>query len=118
VAIEEHNESKELAIKFAKIAQEYKSRDVQVVDLRGKSPATYFFVIATCKSGRQARTVADQINNCSKEMDQVRFGQAGYEAGKWVLLDFVDVVVHIFDEEYREFYQLEKLWGDAPFLKF
>ena len=113
-----HNDSKELAVRFAKIAQEHKSRDVQVMDLRGKSPATYFFVIATCKSGRQARTVADQINNCSKEMGQARFGQAGYVAGKWILLDFVDVVVHIFDEEYRQYYQLEKLWGDAEFLKF
>jgi ribosome-associated protein len=118
VANTEHNDSKELAIQFAKIAREYKSRDVQVIDLRGKSPATYFFVIATCRSGRQARTVADEINNCSKQMGHSRFGQAGYEAGKWVLLDFVDVVVHIFDEEYREYYQLEKLWGDAEFLKF
>ena len=43
-----------------------------------------------------------------------RFGRAGYEQGRWILLDFVDVVVHLFDAEYRNFYDLELLWGDAP----
>ena len=111
-------ESKEFAIAIAKIARDNKGRDVQVIDLRGKSPATDFFVIATSTSQRQARTVSDEINNYSKEIDFGRFGQAGYEAGRWILLDFVNVVVHIFDEEYREYYQIENLWGDAEIMEF
>ena len=114
---DEHNDSKDLALRFAKIAKECNSKDVQVIDLRGKSPATYFFVIATCTSGRQGRTVSDEINKLAKELGHTRFGQAGYEAGRWILLDFVDVVIHIFDEEYRDYYQLERLWGDAEVLK-
>ena len=115
---DKHNDSKEFAVAIARIVSDNKGRNVQVIDLRGKSPATYFFVIATSTSGRQGRSVSDEINKFAKQQGHARFGQAGYEAGRWILLDFIDVVVHIFDEEYREYYQLEKLWGDAEFLKF
>ena len=111
-------ESKEFAIAVAKIARDNNSRNVQVLDLTGKSPATDFFVVATSTSQRQARTVSDEINNYSKTVDYQRFGQAGHEAGKWILLDFVNVVVHIFDDEYREYYQIERLWGDAEVINF
>ena len=106
-------ESKDFALAAGRIAVELNSRDVTVVDLRGKSPATDFFVIATCTSGRQGRTACDKIIEFAKEHKIQRFGMAGYEQGKWVLIDFVDVVVHIFDDEYREYYELETLWGDA-----
>ena len=111
-------ESREFAINVAKIARDNNSRQVQVLDLRGKSPATDFFVVCTSTSQRQARTVSDEINNYSKEVDYMRFGQAGHEAGRWILLDFVNVVVHIFDDEYRDYYQIERLWGDAEVLNF
>ena len=106
-------ESKVFALETAKIAIELNCRDVMVVDLRGISPATDFFVIATCTSDRQGRTVCDKIMEFARENGIARFGLAGYEQGKWVLIDFVDVVVHIFDAEYREYYELETLWGDA-----
>lgn len=115
---EKHNDSKEFALAIAKIARDSKGRDVQVIDLRDKSPATYFFVIATTTSGRQGRSISDEINKFAKEHGHSRFGQAGYESGRWILLDFVDVIIHIFDEEYRDYYQLEKLWGDAESIKF
>ncbi len=83
------------------------------MDLRGLSPATDYFVIATGTSDRQMRTVIDEISVHAKKNGHQRFGQAGYEQGRWILVDFVDVVIHVFDKEYREYYDLEMLWGDA-----
>jgi ribosome-associated protein len=105
------------AIAAAKIAVDRRCKDITVLDLRGKSPVTNYFIIATSTSDRQARTVADEIGEQAKKKDFMRFGQAGYEQGRWILMDFVDVVVHIFDEEYREYYDLEILWGDAERVK-
>jgi ribosome-associated protein len=91
------------ALKAAKLAADLHCTDIIILDLRGKSPATDYFVIATGTSNRQIRTV----------QGLQRFGRAGYEQAKWVLLDFVDVVIHVFDSQYRDYYDLELLWGDA-----
>ena len=105
--------AKEFAQAAARIARERRCSDIVVLDLRGLSPATDYFVIATGTSQRQMRTVADETSQAGREQGMSRFGRAGYEQGRWILLDFVDVVVHLFDPEYREFYDLELLWGDA-----
>jgi ribosome-associated protein len=109
--------SREFALEAAKIALHDNCTDVVVLDLTGKSPATDYFIIATGTSDRQTRTVADEITEFGKKHKFNVFGRAGYEQGKWVLLDFVDVVVHIFDAEFRQYYDLELLWGDAEKLK-
>ena len=109
--------AKGFALEAAKLAKERRCTDIVVLDLGGKSPATDFFVIATGTSNRQIRTVADEICEMARNHDLQRFGRAGYEQGRWVLLDFVDVVIHIFDDEYRDYYDLELLWGDAERLK-
>jgi len=101
------------AIEAAKVAAERHCTGIVVLDLRGISPATDYFVIATGTSGRQMRTVADEICVEAKKQNAQRFGRAGYEQGRWIVLDFIDVVVHIFDSEYRDYYDLELLWGDA-----
>jgi ribosome-associated protein len=108
-----NKKAKEFAIAAAKIAQERHCTDIVVLDLRGLSPATDYFVIATGTSGRQMRTVADETSQAGREQGFPRFGRAGYEQGRWILLDYVDVVVHLFDPEYRQFYDLDLLWGDA-----
>ncbi len=110
--------AKELSIAAARIAAERHCSDILVLDLRGKSPATDFFVIATGTSDRQMRTVADEISTEAKGSGFSVFGRAGYEQAKWILLDFVDVVVHIFDSEFRDYYDLELLWGDAKKINF
>ncbi len=111
---EQHNDSdRAFAVAVARSALENHCTDVTVMDLCGKSPATNYFVIATSTSQRQGRTVADEIHQISHLHDFERFGRAGYEQGRWILLDYVNVVVHIFDEEYRDYYDLEMLWGDA-----
>jgi len=111
---ERKNESgKAFALAAAKLAAERHCSDIVVLDLKGTSPATDFFVIATGTSDRQIRSVADEISQEARQMDFARFGRAGYDQGRWILLDFVDVVIHLFDGEYRNYYDLEMLWGDA-----
>jgi ribosome-associated protein len=108
---------KELALAAARIARERNCTNVTVLDLTGISPATNFYVIATGTSDRQSRTVADEISAEAKEQGHQRFGIAGYDKGQWVLLDFVGVVVHIFDQQRRDYYNLDMLWGDAKKLE-
>jgi len=106
-------DAENFAIAAAKLAKTLNCKQITVQDLVGKSPATDYFVIATGTSNRQIRTVCDEISALAREMGFPRFGKAGYEQAKWILMDFVDVVVHIFDNEYRDYYDLELLWGDA-----
>lgn len=113
-----NKQAKEFAIAAARIARDRHCSDIVVLDLRGLSPATDYFVIATGTSERQMRTVADECSEIGREQGMTRFGRAGYEQGRWILLDFVDVVVHLFDSEYRGFYDLELLWGDAEKVEF
>ena len=107
------NPAKDFALSAAKVAAGRHCSDIVVLDLRSKSPATDYFVIVTGTSDRQMRTVADEICQTAREQNFKRFGRAGYEQARWILLDFVDVVIHIFDGEYRDYYDLELLWGDA-----
>jgi ribosome-associated protein len=108
-----NEQAKEFAVAAAQIAESRHCTDIVVLDLRDLSPATDYFVIATGTSDRQMRTVADEVSEAGRQRGTQRFGRAGYEQARWILLDFVDVVVHIFDTEYRQFYDLELLWGDA-----
>jgi ribosome-associated protein len=112
-----NEKSRTFALDAARVASGRHCSDIVVLDLKGKSPATDYFVIATGTSDRQMRAVADEICDAAKEQGQQRFGRAGYEQARWILLDFVDVVIHIFDAEYRDYYDLELLWGDARQLK-
>ena len=105
--------AKAFALAAAKVAAGRHCTDIVVLDLRGISPATDYFIIATGTSDRQMRTVADEISEAARQQGMQRFGRAGYEQARWILLDFVDVVIHIFDAEYRDYYDLELLWGDA-----
>ncbi|MBN2590356.1 MAG: ribosome silencing factor [Sedimentisphaerales bacterium] len=111
------NVQKKFAVAAAKIAAENHCTDIVVLDLKGISQATDYFVIATGTSGRQMKTVADEISQAGRDSGFQRFGRAGYDQGRWILLDFIDVVVHIFDSENRQYYDLELLWGDAKKVK-
>jgi ribosome-associated protein len=113
LADSKNDDARKFALAAAKLAHERHCTDIVVLDLRGKSPATDYFVILTGTSDRQMRSVADDICAEAREMGFQRFGRAGYDQARWILLDYVNVVIHIFDEEYREYYDLELLWGDA-----
>jgi ribosome-associated protein len=85
-----------------------------VLDLRGVTPMFDYFVIATGSSGRQIHAMADEIKReIAKEFADKPRGTEGYEEGRWIVLDYGDVVVHLFDAEAREFWDLEGLWSDA-----
>jgi ribosome-associated protein len=99
----------------AELALERKARDVVALDLRGISSATDHFVLATGNSDIQVRAIAEHIRDGLKgEMDERADHVEGLEGGRWVLMDYIDFVVHVFHPQAREFYQLEGLWGDAP----
>lgn len=108
-----NEDTKAFALEAAKLARDRHCTDIVVLDLHGKSPATDYFVIVTGTSDRQMRSVADEISEKAREHGLQRFGRAGYDQARWILLDYVDIVIHIFDTEYRDFYDLELLWGDA-----
>ena len=105
--------AKAFAVAGAKLAKDRHCTDVVVLDLHGVYPATDFFVIATGTSDRQMRSLADEISQEGRKTGFARFGRAGYDQAHWILLDYIDVVVHLFTEEYRQYYDLEMLWGDA-----
>lgn len=106
--------ARELAIESARIAAADNCRDVVVLDLRGVSPVTDYFVIATGTSSRQLRTVADDLSKRGRELGSKVWQIAGLESSDWIVLDFVDVVVHLFDEPHRRYYDLELIWGESP----
>jgi len=106
-------DAKTFALLAAQLAASRHCSDIVVLNLKGISPATDYFVIATGTSNRQIKSVADEIGEIARSRGLQRFGRAGYEQARWILLDFVDVVIHLFDSQYRDYYDLELLWGDA-----
>jgi ribosome-associated protein len=85
-----------------------------VLDLRGLSNATDFFVIASGTSDAHVRGIGERVMETLQRRGHRAHHVEGLPGGRWVLLDFVDFVVHLFHPETRSFYQLERLWGDAP----
>ena len=85
-----------------------------VLDLRGISSATDYFVIASGNSDVQVKAIAEHVMSELKKEGSRAEHVEGLRGGRWVLLDFIDFVVHVFHPQARTFYQLENLWGDAP----
>ena len=106
--------SRALACEIAQLAQDRHCRDIVILELAGLSPVALHFVIGTGTSNQQIRAVAEEMGELGKTRGFSIYGRAGVEQGRWAVIDFVDTVVHLFDEEYRNFYDLELLWGDAP----
>jgi len=106
--------AEQFAIELARLASDNKCDDVTVMDLRGRSSVTDFFVICSGSSDRQMRSTADVMEAHAKKLGERVYGVCGYQTAQWILVDFVDVVVHIFAAEQRQYYDLELLWGDAP----
>lgn len=102
----------------AELALEKKARDVMVLDLRGLSSATDHFVLATGGSDIQIRAIADHVEDELKKEGVRPSHVEGKGGGQWVLLDYIDFVVHVFHPTTRGYYQLETLWGDAPRVEF
>ena len=98
----------------AKIAADNKGRDILVLDMRACTPLYDYFVISTGTSRRQIHTLAEETDAALRAEGDTRMGIEGYEASKWVVQDYGDILVHVFDPDTRDYYKLEELWADAP----
>lgn len=106
--------SLQLALTAARVAAENRGRDIAVLDMRELTPIFDYFVIATGTSRRQLHAISEEIDNVlEKELGDKRLGIEGYQESRWILLDYGDVVVHLFDDETRDYYDLEQLWCHA-----
>lgn len=106
--------SLELALAAARTASENRGRNIVVLDLREVTPVFDFFVIATGSSRRQLHAMSEEIDHkLEDDLGDKRMGIEGYSESRWILLDYGTVVIHLFDDETREYYDIENLWTQA-----
>jgi ribosome-associated protein len=106
--------SRPRALAIARAGLDKKAEDVLVLDVRGLTSYADYFVIMTAESDRQAGAIADHVEETMKAQGATKVGVEGYESGRWILVDYGDVVAHVLSREARGFYDLEGLWADAP----
>ena len=104
---------KETALTLAKALDDKKGQDIKVLETGALTTLADYFVICTATSTTQIKALGDECEKVMKENGELPHHVEGHRGGTWVLLDFSAVVVHIFNEEAREFYDLERLWSDA-----
>ncbi len=105
----------ELAKKIAHEAHETKAKDLKVLDLQGLVSFTDYFVLATATSTRHSQAMADRVYlKIKKDLGRLPISYEGHASGQWVLLDYGDVVLHVFLPDQRELYGLDEFWVDAP----
>ncbi|MHB1128124.1 MAG: ribosome silencing factor [Bacillota bacterium] len=107
------NSSKEMAMIAASAADDRKARDIVVLDLQGITLIADYFVVCSGTSSTQVQAVAKNVEEMMHQSNFNLLRREGYQDARWVLLDYGAIVVHIFQEETRRFYELERLWGDA-----
>jgi ribosome-associated protein len=104
----------ERALIAARVAEDNRGRDIVILDMRELTTIFDYFVIATGVSRRQLHAISEEIDRVLEhDLGDKRLGIEGYEASRWILLDYGDIVVHLFDAETRQYYDLEELWGHA-----
>lgn len=106
--------SRPTALAIAHAGLDKLAEDVTVLDVRGLTSYADYFVLMTADSDRQAGAIADHVEQTMKEQGVSKVGVEGYEGGRWILVDYGDVVAHVMNRESRGFYDLEGLWADAP----
>lgn len=104
---------KTLARRIGLLAIEKKAEEVTILDMSELSSACDYFVLCSAASEQQVAAIADHIESKLRERGQPPWHVEGRTQRRWILIDFVDVVVHVFHQETRQFYMLERLWGDA-----
>jgi ribosome-associated protein len=110
--------SKDWAILAARAASDKRATDIVAMDVAELLVVTDYFVICTGNTDVQVKAIADEVEDRLREEADIKpIGREGLPEAKWVLLDYGDLVVHVFQPEERDFYRLEKLWGEAPRLE-
>lgn len=111
--------SLERALAAARTADNNRGRDIVILDLRELTAVFDYFILVTGTSRRQLHAISEEIDNTlEKTYGDKRLGIEGYADSRWILLDFGDIVVHMFDEETRDYYALEQLWSGAKRIPF
>lgn len=111
-------EIKDIALAFGQAAYDKKGEDITILDMEGVSSLADYFVIISAGNKKMAQSIADELDDKGAETSLSLKHQEGYREGQWILLDFGDIVCHVFSEEQRSFYGLESLWNDAEPLPF
>ncbi len=109
---------KERAVQIARILDEKKALDIKVLHIGDLTSIGDYFIVATGTSTTQVKALSDEVDRVlsSEGLEPKRI--EGFQGASWILMDYYDVIVHIFQKETREFYQLERLWADAPEIPF
>ena len=110
--------TKTTAKNVVRFALEKKAFDIDLLDMRKITSVTDFFIVCTGSTDVHVKAIADSVIDSCKKDDLPVYNVEGRESLRWVLIDLVEIVVHIFQPEVRSYYQLERLWGDAPTDKF
>ncbi len=105
--------SLDLMKKIVLFADNKKARDIKVLALEGLTTIADYFVICSGGSSTQVKAISDEVEEKLKEIEILPFGKEGFSMADWILIDYSDVVLHVFTPESREFFNIEKLWADA-----
>lgn len=106
-------DTKEKAMLTGKFADEKKALDVSVVELKGLTDIADYFVLASGTSDRHVKTIAEHVEKSMKDAGIKPYSVEGYQLGRWIIIDYQNVIVHVFLEPLRELYDLESLWIEA-----
>ncbi len=101
------------AIECARVGDDNKAKNIVILDLRGITPIFDFFVLMTGGSRRQIHTLAEEVDDYMTSEGEKRLSIQGYQSSRWIVQDYGDIIVHVFDADSRSFYALEDLWADA-----
>lgn len=107
------NEIKSMALEISNLIDDKKGEDITILDVKGISSIADYFVIATGNSDRQVAAIADHVEEAFSKKGIEPKSIEGYRTGRWIVLDYVDVIVHVFHHEERQYYNLERIWNDA-----
>jgi ribosome-associated protein len=107
-------ESREAAVAAARAAAGKQAEDIAILDVHELIVITDYFVICSGTTERQVRTIVEEVERGLRELGRRPVRREGETEARWILLDYVDIVVHVFADEEREYYDLERLWSDAP----
>jgi ribosome-associated protein len=107
------------ALVAARVAEENRGRDIVILDMRELTPMFDYFVLASGASRRQLHAISEEIDHALEDgLGDRRLGIEGYDESRWILLDYGDVVIHLFEPQTRSYYALEQLWGRAKRVPF
>lgn len=110
----EHIEGKERVLLCVNASLKKKAKDLVILNVKTLTSFTDYFIICSGTSDRQVQAIASSIEASLKEFGIIPLGMEGEKLGKWILMDYDDVIIHVFYEPVREFYEIERLWSDAP----